>query len=748
MKKLSCLLVVSFFCIYNTLFSQNSPEFSNQVNMGLIKNPDIVEASGIVESRKNPHVFWVHNDRNNENRLFAFNSNGKNLAVYHLDGIVNRDWEDIAIGPGPSDGVDYIYIGDIGDNYSEYDLKYIYRIPEPDVHFMQEPVAKTLFGAETITCRYPDGVRDAETMMLDPLTKDLYIVSKRELNELRLYRAPYPQSTTEIIMMEHLATLNLTQFVGGDISSSGLEILIKNYETIYYWSRNASENIWDVLTEEPIIVPYVEENQGEAVCWASDSMGYYTVSEESGIESYLYFYPRINPSSVVINEIMSSPSVVAENLGEWFEIYNNGNETVDLEGWTIKDAKNDLHIISKSLLLNPGDFLILGSNSDFSTNGGVTVNYQYENFDLDNTDDEIIILSPLNEIVDEVCYDEGVVFPLMQGYSIFLMDPNMENNFGLHWKRSDLQFGDGDYGTPGYSNTPHVQSLSIHEIQYTEDPSGVAPLLNQIVTTSGIVTVDPKGFFDQWFFIQDSMDKWSGISVKKNSTPVEKGDSIKITGMVTELWENVTQISNVYDFQILKEGVFGISPVELTTGEIGQDGENAEAYEGMLIKVNGICDNDNLGWREWSINDGSGSVQIYSRYLDDFTPVLNMSYQVTGIQYQRSGNFQILPWSSNDVVTGFGKMDLNLPDSYKLFQNYTNPFNPSTIIKYDIPDESNVTLKVFDVLGREIATLVNKEQKAGYYEVEFEASNLSSGIYFYRIHVGGFVDTKKMLLLR
>jgi len=748
MKKLSCLLVVSFFCIYNTLFSQNSPEFSNQVNMGLIKNPDIVEASGIVESRKNPHVFWVHNDRNNENRLFAFNSNGKNLAVYHLDGIVNRDWEDIAIGPGPSDGVDYIYIGDIGDNYSEYDLKYIYRIPEPDVHFMQEPVAKTLFGAETITCRYPDGVRDAETMMLDPLTKDLYIVSKRELNELRLYRAPYPQSTTEIIMMEHLATLNLTQFVGGDISSSGLEILIKNYETIYYWSRNASENIWDVLTEEPIIVPYVEENQGEAVCWASDSMGYYTVSEESGIESYLYFYPRINPSSVVINEIMSSPSVVAENLGEWFEIYNNGNETVDLEGWTIKDAKNDLHIISKSLLLNPGDFLILGSNSDFSTNGGVTVNYQYENFDLDNTDDEIIILSPLNEIVDEVCYDEGVVFPLMQGYSIFLMDPNMENNFGLHWKRSDLQFGDGDYGTPGYSNTPHVQSLSIHEIQYTEDPSGVAPLLNQIVTTSGIVTVDPKGFFDQWFFIQDSMDKWSGISVKKNSTPVEKGDSIKITGMVTELWENVTQISNVYDFQILKEGVFGISPVELTTGEIGQDGENAEAYEGMLIKVNGICDNDNLGWREWSINDGSGSVQIYSRYLDDFTPVLNMSYQVTGIQYQRSGNFQILPWSSNDVVTGFGKMDLNLPDSYKLFQNYPNPFNPSTIIKYDIPDESNVTLKVFDVLGREIATLVNKEQKAGYYEVEFEASNLSSGIYFYRIHVGGFVDTKKMLLLR
>lgn len=701
-------------------------------------------------------MFWVHNDRDNENRLFAFNTNGKNLAVYYVDGIVNRDWEDIAIGPGPSDGIDYIYIGDVGDNNSEYDLKYIYRVPEPDVYFMQDPVTETLLGSETITCQYPDGVFDSETIMLDPLTKDLYIITKRELNDLKVYRAAYPQSTSEIIVMDHLATLNHYQLVAGDISPNGLEILIKDYEKMYYWNRSADQNIWDVLTEEPIIVPYVEEIQGEAVCWAADAMGYYTLSEKAGVKLILYYYPRINKSAIVINEIMNNPSMVTDNLGEWFEIYNNSNETVDLEGWAIQDGGNDSHIISKSLILNPGDFLILGNNSNISTNGGIAVNYQYENFELDNTDDEIYILSPLNEVVDEVSYDDGFVFPQMQGYSIALKDPNMENDFGLHWKISDLQFGDGDFGTPGYSNTPPVQSLSIHEIQYTEDPSGISPLSDQIVTTSGIVTVDPKGFFDQFFYIQDSMDKWSGISVKKNSTPVEKGDSIKITGMVTELWDNVTEIVNVYDFQILKKGVFGISPAELTTGEVGPGGQYAEAYEGMLITVNGICDNDNLGWREWSINDGTGSVQIYTRYLENFTPVLNMSYQVTGIQYHRIKNFQIIPWGSTDVVTGIKKKDHALPDSYQLFPNYPNPFNPSTIIQYSIPvvealsavEGQHVTLKIFDVLGKEVATLVNEHQRPGYYEVKWDAAGLTSGVYFYKLTAGKYTNVKKMLLLR
>ena len=88
------------------------------------------------------------------------------------------------------------------------------------------------------------------------------------------------------------------------------------------------------------------------------------------------------------------------------------------------------------------------------------------------------------------------------------------------------------------------------------------------------------------------------------------------------------------------------------------------------------------------------------------------------------------------------------PQNFKLYQNYPNPFNPSTKIKYGIPNSSFVKLKVYDILGNEIVTLVNKYQSAGYYEVNFFAPNLPSGIYIYRLESENFISTKKLLLLK
>ena len=89
-----------------------------------------------------------------------------------------------------------------------------------------------------------------------------------------------------------------------------------------------------------------------------------------------------------------------------------------------------------------------------------------------------------------------------------------------------------------------------------------------------------------------------------------------------------------------------------------------------------------------------------------------------------------------------------LPQNFVLYQNYPNPFNPSTKIRYSIPQSSNVIIKVFDILGNEIETLVNEEKPAGNYEVEFDASGLSSGMYLYKLQAGNFVETKKMILLK
>ncbi len=99
------------------------------------------------------------------------------------------------------------------------------------------------------------------------------------------------------------------------------------------------------------------------------------------------------------------------------------------------------------------------------------------------------------------------------------------------------------------------------------------------------------------------------------------------------------------------------------------------------------------------------------------------------------------------TLTDIEVADLYILD-YSLSQNYLNPFNPTTKISYSIPSQSHVSLIVFDVLGREIITLVNEAQPTGNYSIEFDASNLTSGIYFYRIQAGSFIESKKMILLK
>jgi predicted GH43/DUF377 family glycosyl hydrolase len=116
-------------------------------------------------------------------------------------------------------------------------------------------------------------------------------------------------------------------------------------------------------------------------------------------------------------------------------------------------------------------------------------------------------------------------------------------------------------------------------------------------------------------------------------------------------------------------------------------------------------------------------------------------------------NFEIksdgwLFWKDSISIVTSVEDEQTLPISYKLFQNYPNPFNPTTTIKYQIPELSFAAIKVFDILGKEVVTLVNEEKPAGYYEVEFNATSLASGIYFYQLQAGSLVETKKMVLIK
>ena len=116
-----------------------------------------------------------------------------------------------------------------------------------------------------------------------------------------------------------------------------------------------------------------------------------------------------------------------------------------------------------------------------------------------------------------------------------------------------------------------------------------------------------------------------------------------------------------------------------------------------------------------------------------------------GNYYPLRGTISLSP---KIIVTGVASRIANLPESYSLSQNYPNPFNPSTTIQYALPSRSHVTLTVFNTLGQIVRELVNGEMEAGYHEVEFDGSNLASGVYLYRLQAGSFVQTRKLILLR
>jgi len=110
--------------------------------------------------------------------------------------------------------------------------------------------------------------------------------------------------------------------------------------------------------------------------------------------------------------------------------------------------------------------------------------------------------------------------------------------------------------------------------------------------------------------------------------------------------------------------------------------------------------------------------------------------------------YRLLQTANNSVgVAAVGRQE-NAPATIQLFQNYPNPFNPSTTIRYELPTSSTVMLNVYDILGREVAVLVNETQKPGTYELRFDGSKLASGVYFYRLQAGSFVQTKRLLILR
>ncbi len=247
------------------------------------------EASGICDSRSMSGNVWFEEDGNNPNVIYLFTNKGVYQGKVQMP-FPNRDWEDMSIGAGPETNKNYIYLADIGDNQAVFDNQYyIYRFLEPNS--LNEQVK----NYDRIAFQYPDGSRDAECILLDPATKDIYIVTKREFN-VRLYQLPYPQSVTEIQTAKFIQNIPLQIITGGGISADGKEIVLRNYEALYYWYRKDNESIIDALARtRDKLLPYIKEPQGEGFCFDKEGKGYFTNSErpDGQIEpTSLYYFKK------------------------------------------------------------------------------------------------------------------------------------------------------------------------------------------------------------------------------------------------------------------------------------------------------------------------------------------------------------------------------------------------------------------------------------------------------------------------
>ena len=260
---------------------------------------DLIEASGIVPSVANQGHLWTHEDKSNTNEVFLLDSrNGETVASYELKGISNRDWEDIEIGPGPEEGANYIYLGEVGDNNRIYRNYKIYRFKEPVFEESHKGNSVPILNKEieTITFTYPDRLRhDVETLLLDPWTKDLFLVTKRDFFSI-IYVLPNPQNSAEPTQAIKVGNFSFTRAVGGNVSLDGKEMLIRTYDFILHWERNEGDSMVDMFLNTPKLVPYnPTEPQGEAICF-DQNKGYYTLSEFSnGIVPVLYYYNRKKP---------------------------------------------------------------------------------------------------------------------------------------------------------------------------------------------------------------------------------------------------------------------------------------------------------------------------------------------------------------------------------------------------------------------------------------------------------------------
>jgi hypothetical protein len=262
--------------------------YEDAVVTGTIVNDEATEISGIVASRTHSDVLWMLNDSGGGPFVYAASVTGEHLGTFEVD-TSTFDWEDIAIGPGPDPGVDYLYLGDIGDNLHFRPYVTVQRVAEPT----PDPAGGFVASVEEIDLAYPEPGPDAEAMFVDPVTGDLVIATKPDRGGTSvIYRAPaaglVDGATVDLVEIGSLPLDRGVFVTAADIDPTGAVVVFRGYNEVWLWYRT-DVAMTETFSAEPCRTPSTAEVQGEAISFRGDGLSYFTVSEGGNPDIHFVF---------------------------------------------------------------------------------------------------------------------------------------------------------------------------------------------------------------------------------------------------------------------------------------------------------------------------------------------------------------------------------------------------------------------------------------------------------------------------
>ena len=263
--------------------------FGAPTTLANLKNPDINESSGLAASRSNSGIYWTHNDSGDEPLVYAFDATGESRGVFRVAGAKARDWEDMAIGPGPTRNQSYLFLGDIGDNDHARAEIVVYRVAEPTLTEADKRSSKdkprTTVAAEAIRLQYPDGKFDAETLLVHPTSGNIYIITKVTLRNAVVYEAPAPLAPGKVITMTRIGEIKVPSLLGGaltggSISPDGRRVALCDYLQGYEVVLPAkSKDFNDIWKQTVTGFNLGKREQGESITYRADGKALLATSE-------------------------------------------------------------------------------------------------------------------------------------------------------------------------------------------------------------------------------------------------------------------------------------------------------------------------------------------------------------------------------------------------------------------------------------------------------------------------------------